>query len=370
MANRQHLFRYLLVVYVALAALVVGALAGEVLLRVERSNAYQLARPFREKNVFTSRKLRMGTPDSLWLKRWERYKPSSRVSTPTHGVRTNSFGYRTSEFTVEKLPGQIRVLCIGGSTTFQGSRNHLTYPALLEGLLAERYPGRDIEVLNLGISGTNSEYWLKDDEDSRLPGRLRIDRLLELDPDLVIQYNGANDIVGRYVGRYGDKPLRHGALMESSLLARRLVHIDRSAFEAAFTEALGHFSEIRRRFAERGVDYLVGTFARPDYDRAPADFQAYLDLTTEEWTRGGLRYFGEYAYLLDRFNQRLLSWAQSHGVEPVRIDKAVTEPELFIDICHLSDRGIEGMAEAFESPVTEVLESRANLLADSIGPAV
>lgn len=58
---------------------------------------------------------------------------------------------------VPKPRDKYRIICIGGSTTFEGSTNNSTYPALLENKLNNYFHCDRIEVLNCGISGLNQE---------------------------------------------------------------------------------------------------------------------------------------------------------------------------------------------------------------------
>ncbi len=74
----------------------------------------------------------------------------------------NAEGYRGKLVPLDRRPGVLRVLCLGGSTTY-GSTVPLpsqTWPAVLEELLRSRLPAgwSDVEVLNGGLSyGTSAE---------------------------------------------------------------------------------------------------------------------------------------------------------------------------------------------------------------------
>lgn len=97
----------------------------------------------------------------------------------------NSLGFRGREVSIQKPPGTIRVLCLGGSSTYgDGVREtDKVYPGVLERLLRKRFPDRRIEVLNAGISGYTTYQallYLKRD-------------LLQLDPDVVTLYFAHND---------------------------------------------------------------------------------------------------------------------------------------------------------------------------------
>ena len=103
----------------------------------------------------------------------------------------NSLGYRSDEFPLEKPSGVFRIVALGGSSTYDVSikDNDETFTAQLEKLLKEDYGYRDVQVINAGVSGYNSWEILVNLEF----------RVLDLDPDLVIIYEGTNDVHARMV---------------------------------------------------------------------------------------------------------------------------------------------------------------------------
>ena len=103
----------------------------------------------------------------------------------------NSLGYRNDEFPLEKPGGVFRIVALGGSSTYDVSikDNDDTFTAQLEKLLKEDYGYQDVQVINAGVSGYNSWEILVNLEF----------RVLDLDPDLVIIYEGTNDVHARMV---------------------------------------------------------------------------------------------------------------------------------------------------------------------------
>lgn len=99
-------------------------------------------------------------------------------------VSFNSLGYRSPERQVIKSPGAIRILCAGGSTTFDilSANDSQTWPWQMEQILRER--GLDAEVFNAGFPGWTSLENLVS---------LAI-RDLDLNPDIVVLYQGINDL--------------------------------------------------------------------------------------------------------------------------------------------------------------------------------
>lgn len=113
--------------------------------------------------------------------------------TPNHRAganRHNSLGFRGREFTVSKPDNTYRIVTLGGSTTYSSGVDDfaLSYPNLLEDHLRES--GFDaVEVINAGASGYTSHQNLINMQF----------RVLPLLPDLIIVYQGFNDIQARFV---------------------------------------------------------------------------------------------------------------------------------------------------------------------------
>lgn len=102
----------------------------------------------------------------------------------------NSLGFRGEEFSVEKASNTYRIVTIGGSTTYgTGVEDYRqSYPALLEDYLqAQGY--NTVEVINAGVGGYTSYESLMNIQF----------RVLPLQPDLLIIYQGLNDSHSRLV---------------------------------------------------------------------------------------------------------------------------------------------------------------------------
>lgn len=132
---------------------------------------------------------RSGMTIHRFLAPWERnyyigaiYKPNIAFG---GFYRTNSLGLRGAEIDRVKRAGTIRIVALGESTTF-GPYLPLeqTYPYLLEEMLRRRYPGRAFEVINAGIP-----MWTT--AESLINFALR---LVDYRPDIVLIYQGANDL--------------------------------------------------------------------------------------------------------------------------------------------------------------------------------
>jgi lysophospholipase L1-like esterase len=107
------------------------------------------------------------------------------------GIVHNSLGYRSDEFSLAKPSGVYRIVVLGGSSTYDVSIEDYakTFTAQLEQRLKDEYGYENVEVINAGVPGYNSWEILINLEF----------RVLDLDPDLVIIYEGTNDVHARLV---------------------------------------------------------------------------------------------------------------------------------------------------------------------------
>lgn len=115
--------------------------------------------------------------------------PGDRAFTHDRPVAINSVGLRGPEYAREVPPGTRRILAMGDSQTFgNGLDRPETWPALLEADLSAADPGRRWQVLNAGISGTDTwqhAEWLR-----QLAARIEF--------DAVVLGFYVNDVTPRY----------------------------------------------------------------------------------------------------------------------------------------------------------------------------
>jgi lysophospholipase L1-like esterase len=122
----------------------------------------------------------------------------------------NNHGFRGKDFELAKAPGVVRVLALGGSSTFGlGSRDSETYPSQLQDRLnSQCRSGAKYEVINLGIPHLNST----------MIRELYMAEALPLSPDVVTFYEGYND-TSAVPGALSVEGIRNAA-RSGSLLSR------------------------------------------------------------------------------------------------------------------------------------------------------
>lgn len=115
----------------------------------------------------------------------------------------NRYGIRGPMPTVPKPPGRKRVVCLGGSSTFGWTvTDGEAWPARLGEVLGKR---GDVDVINAGRPGATT--WSN--------FRYLRDRLLALEPDVLVLYEGFNDM-WRGARRHSEEQADYG-LVDASL---------------------------------------------------------------------------------------------------------------------------------------------------------
>ena len=109
-------------------------------------------------------------------------------------INFNKLGFRGPEFSEIKSPNTYRIFMVGGSTMFGSgeSSDETTIPGILQKMFDSDSSVQKIEVINVGMSGGNS--------DSELI--LVWEKLVGFTPDLVIVYDGWNDLRADYPVSY------------------------------------------------------------------------------------------------------------------------------------------------------------------------
>src|SRR6185436_1319072 len=117
------------------------------------------------------------------LKPYVDFAPPANYRSAT--VNTNERGFRGGPVANPKPPGRRRVVVLGGSAAFGvgASSDEATFPARLQAVLRAR-GGRDLEVVNAGAPA-----YVSGQELARL-----IFEVVDLEPDVVIVYDGFNDL--------------------------------------------------------------------------------------------------------------------------------------------------------------------------------
>jgi lysophospholipase L1-like esterase len=118
------------------------------------------------------------------LSRFSPSVPEEFRNNPVWQVALNSEGFRDEEFPTSKNANTIRIIALGDSWTLGHNVNlEESYPKRLAELLKQGFPGKNIEVLNLGMFAYTSHEGLK----------LLQQKALKLQPDVVLIGFAMND---------------------------------------------------------------------------------------------------------------------------------------------------------------------------------
>ena len=202
------------------------------------------------------------------------FKSRVFVYTNEDGFRIPAPGYKLPK---AKPPRQLRIAVLGGSLTQLASTFDTTLPGALKLLLQRRYPGRDIEVINAGIQSCVSRQSLVQ----------LVTTVVDYHPDMVILYDGGNDIglPFTYESR-PNFPYNFQTMEEAWDLYRqeRRTSLFRIAWERSYLARAiqERFSPSRRKLVPTAEDPFAGTNAVPvsrilfDQNLVHGQIEAYL----------------------------------------------------------------------------------------------
>ncbi len=271
-----------------------------------------------------------------------------------HAASHNALGFRGPEIQREKRPGSLRIVCVGGSSTYGHgpSSNSTTWPMQLAEMLDKAHPNVSIEVINAGASGYSTYESLIN---------LAI-RLIDLQPDMVLVYHSINDVrLWRWPGIQPDNshwravwPVYKQSSLTTALENSRLFLVLRGAFtDYLEQEELGSW-------VTKGFGVVEPLWDNPqleglDYFRRNLEHMVALCRTN-----GVEIAFGQQAWFredLDRpvdlkgmaYAAEILAKVGSEqGVPVADIDGAIPQQRtLFTNDVHVSDEGARHIAQAW-----------------------
>jgi lysophospholipase L1-like esterase len=300
-------------------------------------------------------------------------------------------------FREDRVAGSIRVVALGGSSTagFPYQWYH-GFPAALERHLTDAYPGRPVEVINLGMTAVNS-YTLQDL--TRHVERIR--------PDLVVIYAGHNEFYGAlgagttpdaqpkgaWFGRtwltlkrsalvlalehllvgppdYGLDAKSNERTMMARVVQNATIEKDGSVYQAGIEQFRSNMDRVLDGLTSAGIPVVAGTLVsnltgQHPLSRSPDAEEAFLRgqrLMEESNLEEALNAF-EQARDLDQIRFRassdintiIRSWDTRPGVTVVDLEPVFREAstegipgyDLFTDHLHPTQEGYELMGAAF-----------------------
>jgi len=311
--------------------------------------------------ILLDRTPRIELADTIWRQPHMAYKPhaSAEALAVHHAqrqLRINNFGFRDDDVVVPKPDGVVRIVCVGGSTTEDGPTNGFTYPNLAELFLEEKFGAGRVEVINAGVRGANTER-----ERARFPD------FLMMDPDLVVFYNGVNDICHILLRRWASDVTASSDRFMSYRWNRDVLGFSHLPDDAAIRRALdegprANIAAMAAYAKSLGIDTAVCTFSAPDWAALDSEERLYFEYCArEDWT--GIYFtFRDYLAVLERWNETIRDLCREAGLPCIPVAEQVTGGvDMFHDICHMRDQAIEQkarvVAEALEGYVAGKLDA-------------
>jgi len=258
----------------------------------------------------------------------------------------NNAGFRDDNVILPKPPGVFRIVCVGASTTEEGPSNDLTYPNLLEFYLNRALGGRRVDVVNAGVSGINSDKHV-----------LKLADYLLLEPDMIVVYNAANDICHGLFPKW----VTGASALQRAVRSLRVLDALALPGEAAqrrdVRKMTANLSFLCDQAAARGIRVALCTFAAPlpPAELPPVERDFFEFVTRRDWA-GKYVSYASYLRTLGLYNGEIEALCRERGIPCLPVaDRVRGSKDIFGDIFHMKNRGIERKARAMAEMVLPLL---------------
>ncbi len=263
---------------------------------------------------------------------------------------TNNVGFRDDDVILPKPAGVFRIACIGGSTTEEGDTNRKTYPNLMEDRLNGETREKRIDVVNCGISGITS-----------LMEWMRFRDYLQLEPDLIVYYDGVNDLC-HWLFRnwvFNATPTQK-RLRESQFLCyyfNKWLLPSRAEMEQAIdSRTMKNVRSMCEAAEAAGVKIALCSFAHPTLETLPRAQRNYFEYDMRQNWGGMYVTMSTYVMAIEILNEKIRKLCEEKGLLYIPVAENVCGgTEYFGDICHMRNSGIEKKAEVIAKGLESLL---------------
>ena len=253
-------------------------------------------------------------------------------STNPETFSKNSEGFRGPEFNKDKPDNTYRIIAVGGSTTFgAGVTYENTWPIILEKKLQNISESKNIEVINAGIAGITSFN----------ESKLIKEKLIHYKPDLLIVYDGNNDMACKMVEHITKD---HIESKEAKIKSCGVYSPDN--YEKIYAE---RWSEICRVGEENGFETVFILQPIPSFDKILSDQEFHNYFLRPEHT-SYLNSLESFAQQTDNIEKHCAAAADFRGIFDYYL-----EP-LYWDYGHVGDRGNEIIADKVLELISPILD--------------
>jgi len=265
----------------------------------------------------------------------------------------NNFGFRDADVVLPKPEGVYRVVCIGGSTTEEGNSDAATYPNIMEQKLQAALGKDRIEVINAGICGIDSYFELR-----------RIEDYLELQPDLIVYYNGINDFAHEHFAPWMAMTEPDTEWIRRSKFLTRWFNRDLLPPDdviRAFTRetTMTNLRAMAYRARECGAEFAVCSFATPGQEHLSYRDWNFLDLNVREVWQGRYITFDTFTKVAALHNEAVRELCEVEGLHYIpaaeHFDAGLDH---FFDTCHMTPLGLELKSNIISAYVEQIARER------------
>lgn len=281
----------------------------------------------------------------------------------------NSHGFRLPEWPTDKDPATVRIVAVGGSTTYgmHFERGEQVWPALLEEILGSRLE-RPVEVLNLGVP-----FYTPHEAIGVMAMLVPV-----LEPDVVLIHFGANNA---FTVCYPDEGGPDNTRFRFSWTYRPVPPLTRAVMRRSFLARLVGYGLLARRGQLPGEMTRTMQYPLPDDSQAVANaatasgryfrqtIRALVVLArtagavpvlldhplSPSWDQPTNRLYAQVVEAHRRNNRILAEVGQEQGVTVVGLYERMRDPRLFNDAIHSSADG---------------MKLKAKLVADALEPVI
>jgi uncharacterized protein YjbI with pentapeptide repeats len=259
---------------------------------------------------------------------------SEIYSTNPETFSKNSEGFRGPEFNEDKPDNTYRIIAVGGSTTFgSGVTDENTWPRILEKKLQNISESKNIEVINTGIGAITSFN----------ESKLIKEKLIHYKPDLLIVYDGNNDMVCKMVEHITKD---HVASKEAKI---KLCGVySPNNYDEIYAE---RWSEICRMGEENGFDTVFILQPILHFDKILSDQEFHNYFLRPEHT-GYLDSLDSFAQQLGSIEMHCAKAADFRGIFDYYL-----EP-IYWDYVHVGDRGNEILTDKILELISPILHEK------------
>jgi hypothetical protein len=277
---------------------------------------------------------------------------------------TNSFGFADTEVAVPRPPGMFRIACVGGSATMEADLDWPRYTNMLRKMLQNKYGADAVEVVNCGIVSFDS-----------YRERRRVQDYLALDPNLIVYYNGVNDVSVSHMPVWNNQVADWQRLLRRSRFLNRWFNhafLPSEEYVAQFMKAttIRNLRALAYAARERGVAVALCSFACPDPARLDSAARDYLDINFRFTWNGQYPDYGAYVKFLALHNRLVKQACEEDSLLYIPLAENFHEGmDHFKDVCHMNVAGMRLKAEIIAACISPCIEqARAVPVPSSAAP--